>query len=222
MSVDITPINLGISNCYLLNTGGGFVLVDTGAASRRAQLEAALAAAGCQPGNLALILLTHGDFDHSANAEYLRDRYGAPVALHADDVGMIMSQDMRWGRKPTPDRFLLFFRIISILAPVAAPKPFQVDHSFRDEFDLAPFGLTAEIIPLPGHSKGSVGVLTEERDLICGDLLMSVFRPQLHFLIDDMAAARASIESLKGRDVRTVYPGHGRPFPMIQYLARYL
>ena len=73
----IIPIDLGGVNCYLVSAGDGFILVDTGVASLRAKLEQSLLAAGCKPGNLKRILITHGDLDHAENAAYLRDKYGA-------------------------------------------------------------------------------------------------------------------------------------------------
>ena len=40
----------------------------------------------------------------------------------------------------------------------------------------------------------------------------SVGKPSLQFFIDDMTAARASLERLRDLGVGTVYPGHGKPF----------
>ena len=71
MPAHITPIRLalpyklGSVNCYLITTETGFLLVDTGSSRRCAELEKELASAGCQPGDLKLIVLTHGDFDHT-------------------------------------------------------------------------------------------------------------------------------------------------------------
>ena len=67
------PYRLGTVNCYLLKTRDGFALVDTGSSNRRTELECELARAGCQLGDLKLIALTHGDFDHTGNAAYLRE-----------------------------------------------------------------------------------------------------------------------------------------------------
>jgi glyoxylase-like metal-dependent hydrolase (beta-lactamase superfamily II) len=36
--------------------------------------------------------------------------------------------------------------------------------------------------------------------------------------MDDLAAAHASVEELKALAVDTVYPGHGKPFPMEQFV----
>jgi hydroxyacylglutathione hydrolase len=79
------PYRLGSVNCYLVETDTGYILIDTGASNTRGELEARLERAGCQPGNLKLIFLTHGDFDHAGNAAYLRKRFNAPVAMHKDD-----------------------------------------------------------------------------------------------------------------------------------------
>ena len=85
MTSEIKIIGLGGVNCYLVNTHQGYILIDTGFLSKRAKLEQGLEMAGCQPGNLKLILLTHGDSDHAGNAAYIRDKYGARIALHAAD-----------------------------------------------------------------------------------------------------------------------------------------
>ena len=46
-----------------------------------------------------MIVITHGDFDHIGNAAYLRQKFGAKIAMHADDVGMAERGDMFWNRK---------------------------------------------------------------------------------------------------------------------------
>ena len=105
------PFRMGSVNCYLISTEGGYILIDAGASSGRSALEKALVHAGCKPGNLDLIVLTHGDFDHTGNAAYLRGRYGTEVAMHADDAGMAERGDMFWNRSfGNP-----FFRVLQIL-----------------------------------------------------------------------------------------------------------
>jgi len=41
-----------------------------------------------------------------------------------------------------------------------------------------------------------------------------VGKPDIWSIIDDRAAAEASIERLRPMGIGTVYPGHGKPFPM--------
>ena len=235
MAPEIKIIGLGGINAYLVGAAGGFVLIDTGAsggfvlidtgtAGKRDRLDEELRKAGCRPGNLRLIVMTHGDHDHSGNGAYLRDKYGAAILLHQGDSGMVERGDMTWNRKAKPDRFPLAFRmglkIVSLLSRPGKFETFVPDLYVEDGHDLSPWGLDARVLHLPGHSKGSLGVLTSGGDLFCGDLLCNFGKPRFVF-IDDLAEAEASVEKLKGLAVGTVYPGHGKPFAMKQFLARH-
>lgn len=203
------PFHLGTVNCYLVRTNSGYILVDTGASNSRATLEQALHTAGCAPGNLPLILLTHGDFDHTGNAAYLRQEFGAKVALHQDDAGMLEQGDMFYNRKGGN-------RLIRMLAPLlfrfGKENRLQPDLLVEDGFDLAAYGFDARVVHIPGHSAGSIGVLTAGGELICGDLLECTKEPALGSIMDDPETARASAARLKTMDIKRVYPGHGEPF----------
>jgi hydroxyacylglutathione hydrolase len=67
---------------------------------------------------------------------------------------------------------------------------------------------------LPGHSKGSIGIVTTNGDLFCGDLFENTKGPTLNSLMDDYAAASVSIETLKNLKIKFVFPGHDQPFTM--------
>lgn len=114
MSESIHTGRAGGVNSYLVAVESGYILIDTGFAHKRAELEAMLAQAGCVGGMLKLIILTHGDVDHAGNAAYLRDQYGAPIVIHPKDVGMVESGDMRWNRKDKADKVAWLFRLLQI------------------------------------------------------------------------------------------------------------
>jgi hydroxyacylglutathione hydrolase len=44
-------------------------------------------------------LLTHGDFDHSGNARYLREKIGGKIDMHQGDKGIVEQDDLFSGRK---------------------------------------------------------------------------------------------------------------------------
>jgi len=71
-----------------------------------------------------------------------------------------------------------------------------------------------KVLHIPEHSEGSIGILTSGGDLFCGDLLENTDEPDLNSNMDDLAATNASVEKLKKLSIKTVYPGHGKPFPM--------
>jgi hydroxyacylglutathione hydrolase len=86
-----------------------------------------------------------------------------------------------------------------------------------DGVALSSYGLEATVILIPGHSKGAIGILTTERDFFCGDLFDNTKQPALGSLIDDRQAALHSAGELSSLGIRTVYPGHGKPFAMEQF-----
>jgi hydroxyacylglutathione hydrolase len=221
MPHEIKPIGLSGVNCYLVKTGADFILIDTGYSNKRAQLEKEMEKAGCRTGVLKLIVLTHGDSDHAGNGAYLRERYGAPIAMHPDDWGMVERGDMGWNRKPKPDRISLVFKILGTLIMTFSSASqfdlFKPDLAVDDGFDLSEYGAAAKVLHIPGHSKGSIGVLTADGDLFCGDLLYNM--PGF-FVADDAAAYNASLKKLSSLGIKTVYPGHGKPFSLEAYMKQ--
>lgn len=63
-----------------------------------------------------------------------------------------------------------------------------------------------------------MGVLTVDGDLFCGDLLENTAKPAINSIMDDEDAAHSSIETLKKYNINMVYPGHGNPFPLKDFL----
>ena len=215
MTQEIKTINLGGVNCYLVKAGEGFILIDTGFAFKRAYLEKELESAGVMPGNLTLIILTHGDSDHAENSAYLREKYGAKITMHLDDSGMVENGDMSWNRKSKPDKISMTFRIMTKIFS-RSNKPgsfntFKPDFYITDGQSLTEYGFSAEVLHLPGHSKGSIGILTTGGELFCGDLFYNFAGFKY---IDDQTDYNSSINKLKNFTIKTVYPGHGKPFPM--------
>lgn len=213
-----TPFAFNISvNAYLVKTDRGYILIDTGMPNRRNAIAQALEHIGCQSGALKLIILTHGDIDHCGNAAYLRQKSGAPIAMHYDDSGMVERGDMFWNRKNPNNLIRLLFGLFFGLSQSNRFKP---DLYVEDGYSLWDYGFDAKVLHIPGHSKGSIGILTASGDLFCGDLLGNVNEPELWSIIDDAAAAKASVEKLESLKISMVYPGHGQPFLMEQFINK--
>ena len=201
-------------NCYLVRTGVGYILIDTGMPNKRGIIEKELESAGCRPGNLKLIVLTHGDFDHTSNAAYLREKFGTKVAMHYGDSGMVERGDMFWNRK-NPN--ILIKIIFDLFFRLSKSDRFKPDFYIEDGYDFTKYGFDAKVLHLPGHSKGSIEILTADGKLFCGDLLANISKPTRFLIIDDSKEANASIEKLKHLKINTVYPGHGKSFPMSSF-----
>lgn len=204
------PLNIAYVNSYLIKSNGSAFLIDTGMTNARGLLKAELGRQGCQPGALKLILLTHGDFDHIGNAVYLRAQFGAKIAMHPGDSGMLENGDMFWNRK---------FQNCFLRGLMKATIPFKsknwgkADFFLEDGMSLTDFGLNATVYNTPGHSSGSICFLTKDGALFAGDLFTnSTGRAMLNRMMYDKPAGDASYQRLKSFPIRMVYPGHGNPF----------
>ncbi len=205
------PFRIGSVNCYLVRTDAGYILIDTGGSNKREELDRELERAGCKPGSLKLIALTHGDFDHSGNAAYFRQKYGAQIAMHREDLGMVERGDMFGNRQKGNN--IVMKKLVAILSGFGKAERFAPDLYLDEGTELSPYGFAARVISIPGHSRGSIGILTASGDLFCGDLLENNHRPGLSSIMDDLSTAQTSLENLRSFDIQTVYPGHGNPFP---------
>jgi glyoxylase-like metal-dependent hydrolase (beta-lactamase superfamily II) len=217
ITVITTPVVLTFSvNCLLVENVDEYFLIDTGPTKNRTMIEEHIKEAGCQPGKLKSILLTHGDFDHTGNAAYFRKVFRSKIAMHHADLGMVEFGDMFWNRSQ-PN--VVIRRLLRRLIKLRQSDRFLPDHYIENDQNLSEIEFPGHAISIPGHSKGSVGFLTQDGDFFCGDLLANIRKPGVWAIIDDQAAAKESVRRLLGIDIANVYPGHGNPFPMSAFKA---
>lgn len=212
----MVAINLGGVNCYLVKSSAGFLLIDTGLSTQRARLLAALERAGCKAADLKLVIMTHGDSDHAGNGAFLQREFHVPVGMHPDDFGMVERGDMSWNRKPKADKMSLVMKVVGNIVRVVSKQPFETftpDIAVGEGDDLSRYGFDAKVVHIPGHSKGSIGVLMGNGRLFCGDFLYST--PGMNF-VDDADARADSLAKLQILGIKKVFPGHGKPIETLR------
>ena len=201
----IRRIPCGNVNCYLVQGEEGAVLVDTGYTGYVERLLDTCLGAGVR-----LIVLTHGHLDHIQNTALLMERLGVPAALHPADLGLLTDQQSQPLSAQGPAGRLL----LSLSRPsfqTQAFLPFTPTVELREGASLAPWGVDARVLELPGHTAGSIGLDVEGHSLIVGDAMMNLFRPGPSCLCSDPAAQRDSIARIRSLGPRSLYFGHGRP-----------
>jgi glyoxylase-like metal-dependent hydrolase (beta-lactamase superfamily II) len=168
---------------HLALVGDTLVDAGTGTSYGLARVEEFLAG---RP--VALIALTHAHHDHASGAAALRDRLGAAVALHGDDLDTI-----------TRDATLLD-------QPLA---PFAVDRVLADG-DEPPGGL--RVVATPGQTPGHVAYWhATSGTALTGDLVQDddvAWMPFEDGVLDRAIEAVRRIAELRPR---LVVPGHGQP-----------
>ena len=220
--VRIKPLKLSMANAYLLRDSQ-VILVDTGSPGDAALLRDLLAREGQAVEDLSLILHTHAHWDHCGGTRELKQWTHAPVAVHQADAAMMRRGDngilnpIGWsGRllKPFLDRHY----------PGVEP-----DLVLDGEIDLEPFGVKARVITTPGHTAGSISVITAENEAIIGDLFMGGFLggkllpsyPTYHYFAEDFKLLRSSIGKLLDLGPKRIFPGHGGPIDPARVARRF-
>lgn len=203
-------VNVGFVNVFLVKTTDGYVLIDTGMAQRWARLESDLLQIGCLPANLKLVLITHGDPDHAGNCAELQRKYGVKVGMHSGDVAMVKSgvlvkRQIRSVRE----------QVVQWLAERMGMKKFkrfEPDLLLEDDQGLGVYGFSAKVLCTPGHTKGSIAILTDDGHLFVGDTLANTRKLERTPVIQNEQELQDSVAKLKLTKAQMVYPGHGKPF----------
>jgi hydroxyacylglutathione hydrolase len=202
-------INLEFVNVFLLKAGDGYILVDTGVSRQWPRLETELVQSGCLPDRLKLVIVTHGDFDHAGNCAALQSKYRAKIAMHPGDMDMVRTGvPVKRKIKGIMGRLLLWIGGRA----VKGFTTFQPDILLEDGQVISGYGLTAKIIHTPGHTKGSIAILTDDGLLFVGDTLSNRFQPGFPPLIENEDELHRSLEILKKTGAKVLYPGHGGIF----------
>jgi glyoxylase-like metal-dependent hydrolase (beta-lactamase superfamily II) len=211
-------------NWYLVADGDAVTVVDAGVSGYRPQLEPGLALLGRRLSDIAAVVLTHGDPDHTGLAAAIRSEAGAPVHLHPDDEVLVTS------RKPKKtDGSLLatlphrgLWQIGAHLARNGALTPPKV----QDTVPLAE-GMTLDVpgrprvLHTPGHTPGHVLVhFADHGTVFTGDalctwnVLTGDRGPRLmpSSMNVSTPGARESLDRLEEVDAALVLPGHGDPW----------
>lgn len=209
---EVHRIKCGNGNCYIIENGTNGILVDTG---KREFIDNVLEA--CKRYNVKLIVLTHAHFDHAENAARISEALGIPIAMSEKDIGLIASNTNQKLFASSPLGKLVLSVSLKDFSKRQMPV-FKPNILLGDGDSLSDFGINAQIVALPGHTDGSIGIDVDGRHLIVGDALMNMFYPTVSMLYrnkDEMLKSAGKISTL---GERTIYFGHGKPKPNRQWV----
>ena len=215
MSVNIFPVILGFDHCYIVQDEGT-IMIDGGAPNTAKEFTKSIKKHSIKPGDIQLMIVTHGHWDHIGSAKEIKEITGAKIAMH--------EREKEWlekSLKPLPPGVTpwghVFKGIMTMFMPLVYIPSVDVDVVLGDEErSLAEYGIPGKVIHTPGHSSGSVSILLEKGDVFVGDLAMNKFplrlSPGLPIFAEDWAILKASWQLLLDLGAKTVYPAHGKPF----------
>lgn len=194
---------------YLLQQGGRSLLIDCGTDLRPQALFSETKA------TVDHLLLTHFHRDQCAGATFWQEA-GAQVVLPFAERRFFEESDLLRAGYDVFNNYTAYY-------PTYGPLRDLRDANYAHDYTRFEWGnVTFEVIPLPGHTFGSVGYLFEidgQRMLACGDLLSAAGQLRDYFPLQwrymDFQGHVNWLESLKtvaALELDLVLPGHGRPF----------
>lgn len=205
---EIKRVSCGTVNCYLVSQQGKTILIDTGTAAYRKKVLKE-----CKNANVQLIILTHGHCDHIQNTVFLSRKLKAPVAMSDGDIELIednLKQPLY--AKGLFGKFLRFYSVFTIkyMKKRKAMEQFCPNIILKDGMNLDEFGIQAEVVGLPGHTKGSIGILVGGKDFFIGDALMNMTVLTLPRIYTDEEQMRKSADKIWKMKNTMIYFGHGK------------
>ena len=203
---EITQIKGGTDNCYLVSCDGKAILFDTSSGGSAAKVIEA-----CSKYEMKALVLSHPHFDHAENAAAISKRFNIPVAYHEADDEIFDSYDAQPLKAYGLVGFVVLRMSLKVLSQTKVVRP--QDHYYVKEGDtLADHGFPdIRVVELPGHTKGSIGLLIQDHSILVGDALDNWIRPGMGHLYYDLDVQKKTAEKLRSFGRRRIYYGHGTP-----------
>ena len=230
MSITEAPITLkmGPTNCYLLKSSDGYLLVDTSFPSYFQSFLIELENAKVNISEIKYLLLTHSHDDHAGFATQIREKTNCRIIAHKNSI-----ESLKQGTIINVGRFLNTQARIAMTFynwskrrnfeyPPVILKDNDIVVAGDDENVLKTMGVDGKIVYTPGHTDDLISVILSNGDAFVGDSCMS--NPGfLHYRpieVYNLQLVFESWQKIIENGAKTIYPGHGKPFT-VEELNRY-
>ncbi len=223
--------NIGnrILNNYIIDTGKGYLVIDTGYAGGLPRFLAGLQKNGINPQDIKYIFLTHAHDDHAGYLEELMQATGATLVMDKLSPDRLLVGHNQWIGGCSGRLAKLFVSAMSLAGKGKHEFPAMdvrvaknvVLWDGENQF-FKQQGLPLTIVALRGHTADNIGLLTDDGALFCGDAAMNGFPSVKRNIIwiENVEDYRQSWDAMIQSPAEVIYPSHGAPFPK-QDLVRY-
>lgn len=208
--------NNNFLNAYVIDNGGALTIVDVGQNAEFAgKVLGGIRSIGKSTEDVAQIVITHAHADHYGGLKALQDQCNAPTYAHRIDALIIQGEQTIQYADPSTLGFVDQLITSLMLNNLAPPPPARVDRVVDDGDVLDTILPGTQVVHLPGHSYGQIGLwLPDEKTLIGGDVMMvTPLRPTMPIRAasPDWEQAKASVRKALDLQPENLMLGHGKP-----------
>ena len=207
--MEIISIESKGANTYVLKEGKDWILVDVGQSYDMVIREMKKLKLTLE--RLKLVIITHAHSDHVKALSELKEKTGCKVLVHREDKE---SLEKGYGGIAEGTMFIakVFAAIANnIIKSINLFPPVSPDIIIEDSYDLSEFGFDAQIISTPGHTKGSISIVSGN-EAIVGDVFFNIFpKSCVSLYSNDKEKLLETCVKLLDAEYDVYYLGHGRP-----------
>ncbi|NLF00276.1 MAG: MBL fold metallo-hydrolase [Anaerolineales bacterium] len=180
---------------YLVETGSGYLMVDSGWAGGLPALRGQLKRYQIELAHIRYVMITHHHPDHAGLTQEIKQASQARLIILEQQIPFLENLKAFYAGKGgyTPIRVEASDLVLSGSTRTA----------------LARIGVQGEIVETPGHSDDSVSLVLDSGNAFVGDLRTPDLVPD-----EAREATCRSWRALLQRNVKTIYPAHTDPFPL--------
>jgi len=208
----IIPIRFAMNSVFLIKGDNGNILIDAGMKGQNDRIMKVLSENGAE--KIDLIIITHAHIDHFGNIDELNCKLKAPVLIHENDLEWLKKGENA-PSKPYGFKGKTMLKMFGGMQK-RIPNGYVADIIMKGyTFNLESYGVNARIIHTPGHTAGSVSVISDEGYAVIGDLLMSFVvkkNPGYPIYVYDVDIWKNSLKKVLDTDVEIMYPSHGEVY----------
>lgn len=215
-------VNVGSKKvaCFVISTPSGLIVVDSGYPGGFAQFKANFLAKGYSPNQVKYLFLTHCHNDHTGFLAQLLSYFPkASLILHKEaaeriKLGRNLKIHTATSKKVQKySKLMEFFKLGENKFPaVNAPERYLLFEEGGKQY-LKEDKINIEIVPLPGHTSDSIGLLFPDKRLICGDAVFNIpllSKCRYPLVLEDAKVLQKTWRYILERAV-TLLPSHGKP-----------
>ena len=203
---EITRIKGGTDNCYIVSDGKKAILFDTSSGDSQTEVLEAVSKY-----DLKLVVLSHPHFDHAENAALISKQFNVPVAYNKADDEIFDNYDSQPLKSYGLVGFVVLKMSLKVLRETKVNRPSDYFY-VKDGETLGEYGFPdIRVVELPGHTKGSIGLLVGDSAILVGDALDNWIRPGVGHLFYDLDVQKKTADKIRSYGHRRIYYGHGKP-----------